>query len=321
MAFAHLAENVQCQKILETGADGVKLVTFERGGAALPGVLTDKGVLDLAAASVGKKMAITSVLQVVSDPAALALARELATGAKAELWQPLAGCKLLAPIPNPARNIFCVGRNYKLHIEEGARARGVPPTFPSVPEYFTKPPTGVIGPGAEIDLHSKETKQLDYEVELAMVIGRRCRDLSVAEAMNAVVGYTIVNDVSARDLQRAHGQWFKGKGLDTFCPIGPCIVTSDEFGDPSGRRISLRVNGEIRQDSSTADLLFNCATLVSALSAGLTLLPGDIIATGTPSGVALGMTPQAWLKDGDVVEAEVEGIGVLKNTVRDMSKR
>jgi len=299
----------------------VKLVTFEHKGAPRPGLLTDKGILDLAAASAGLKTPITSVLRILSDPALRAEAGKLAADAKAGPWLPRADCKLMAPIPDPARNIFCVGRNYKLHIEEGARARGVPATFPPVPEYFTKPATGVIGDGGEIDLHAKDTKQLDYEVELAMVIGKRCRDLTVAEAMDAVVGYTIVNDVSARDLQRAHGQWFKGKGLDTFCPIGPCIVTSDEFGDPSGHRLALRVNGEIRQDSNTSDLLFNCAILVSALSAGLTLLPGDIIATGTPSGVALGMTPQLWLKDGDVVEAEVEGIGILRNTVRDFSKR
>jgi 2-keto-4-pentenoate hydratase/2-oxohepta-3-ene-1,7-dioic acid hydratase in catechol pathway len=299
----------------------VKLVTFERGGAARPGLLADKGVLDLASAAAGRKTPIISVLQILSDPAARDLVGELAAGAKADLWQPLAECKLLAPIPDPARNIFCVGRNYNFHIEGAPGARGVAPTFPAVPEYFTKPATAVIGQGAEIRLDPKLTQQLDYEVELAMVIGKRCRDLSVAEAMSAVAGYTIVNDISARDLQRAHGQWFKGKGLDTFCPIGPCIVTSDEYGDPSGRRIALRVNGAIRQESSTADLLFNCAILVSALSAGLTLLPGDIIATGTPSGVALGMTPQLWLKDGDVVEAEVEGIGALKNVVRDVSKR
>jgi 2-keto-4-pentenoate hydratase/2-oxohepta-3-ene-1,7-dioic acid hydratase in catechol pathway len=299
----------------------VKLVTFERGGAPRPGLLADKGVLDLAAAAAARKASIISVLQMLTEPAARDLAGELAADANAALWQPMAECKLLAPIPDPGRNIFCVGRNYKLHIEEGARARGVAPTFPTVPEYFSKPTTSVIGQGAEIRLDPALTRQLDYEVELALVIGKRCRDLSVAEAMSAVVGYTIVNDISARDLQRAHGQWFKGKGLDTFCPIGPCIVTSDEYGEPSGRRIALRVNGEVRQDSSTADLLFNCATLVSALSAGLTLLPGDIIATGTPSGVALGMTPQLWLKDGDTIEAEVDGIGVLKNVVRDVSKR
>jgi 2-keto-4-pentenoate hydratase/2-oxohepta-3-ene-1,7-dioic acid hydratase in catechol pathway len=298
----------------------VKLVTFERAGAAQPGLLSEKGVLDLAAAAAAKNKSITSVLQILSEPGALKLAGELAAGANAELWRPLADVKLLAPIPNPARNIFCVGRNYKLHIEEGARARGVPPTFPPVPEYFSKATMSVIGHGADIRLDPSVTKQLDYEVELALVIGKRCRDLSVAEAMSAVAGYTIVNDISARDLQRAHGQWFKGKSLDTFCPIGPCIVTADEFGNPSGKSISLRVNGGTRQDSNTADLLFDCATIVSALSAGLTLLPGDIIATGTPSGVALGMTPQLWLKDGDVVEAEVAGIGVLKNKVFDISK-
>jgi 2-keto-4-pentenoate hydratase/2-oxohepta-3-ene-1,7-dioic acid hydratase in catechol pathway len=299
----------------------VKLVTFERAGAIRPGLLSEKGVLDLAAAAAAKNKSITSVLQIISETGMLKLAGELAAGANADLWRPLADVKLLTPIPNPQRNIFCVGRNYKLHIEEGARARGVPPTYPPVPEYFSKATTTVIGPGADIRLDPSLTKQLDYEVELAIVIGKRCRDLSLAEAMSAVAGYTIVNDISARDLQRAHGQWFKGKGLDTFCPIGPCIVTADEFGNPSGKSISLRVNGATRQDSNTADLLFDCATIVSALSAGLTLLPGDIIATGTPSGVALGMTPQAWLKDGDIVEAEVAGIGVLKNKVFDISKR
>jgi 2-keto-4-pentenoate hydratase/2-oxohepta-3-ene-1,7-dioic acid hydratase in catechol pathway len=131
-----------------------------------------------------------------------------------------------------------------------------------------------------------------------------------------VFGYTIVNDVSAREVQKAHGQWFKGKSFDTFCPIGPCIVTADEFGDPSGHQLVLKVNGAVRQDSNTSDMLFNCPQIVASLSAGLTLEPGDTIATGTPSGVALGMTPQAWLQDGDVVELEISGIGVLKNKVR-----
>jgi 2-keto-4-pentenoate hydratase/2-oxohepta-3-ene-1,7-dioic acid hydratase in catechol pathway len=133
--------------------------------------------------------------------------------------------------------------------------------------------------------------------------------------MSSVFGYTIVNDVSARDAQFAHGQWFKGKSFDTFCPMGPCIVTADEFGSPSGHQISLKVNGEIRQDSTTADLLFSVADCISSLAASTTLEPGDIISTGTPSGVALGMTPQRWLEVGDVVEAEIEGIGVLRNTV------
>jgi 2-keto-4-pentenoate hydratase/2-oxohepta-3-ene-1,7-dioic acid hydratase in catechol pathway len=211
--------------------------------------------------------------------------------------------------------VFCVGRNYKEHILEGARARGVEPTFPKVPEFFSKPQTCVIGPEAGIERHARNTQQLDYEVELAIVIGRRVRDVAAKDALAAVFGYTIVNDVTARDAQRAHGQWFKGKSYDTFCPMGPCIVTADQFGDPSGHRISLKVNGEIRQDSNTADLLFDVPNIVAWLSASLTLEPGDVIATGTPSGVALGMTPQKWLQVGDVIEAEIEGIGQLRNRV------
>ncbi len=141
------------------------------------------------------------------------------------------------------------------------------------------------------------------------------RDLTPDKAMPAVFGYTIINDVTARDAQAAHGQWFKGKSFDTFCPMGPCIVTADEFGNPSGHRISLKVNGQIRQDSNTSDMLFDVAAIVSFLCASLTLDPGDVIASGTPSGVALGMTPQLWLNVGDVVEAEIEGIGSLRNKI------
>jgi 2-keto-4-pentenoate hydratase/2-oxohepta-3-ene-1,7-dioic acid hydratase in catechol pathway len=224
--------------------------------------------------------------------------------------------RLLAPIPRPAKNVFCTGRNYKLHIEEGAREQGVEVKFPPVPEFFTKPPTAVIGTEAEIRFDTKLTKALDYEVEFAIVIGRECRDVKAGEALEMVFGYTVLNDVSARDLQRAHGQWFKGKALDTSCPIGPWIVTADEFGSPNDARLALRVNGETRQDSTTADLLFDCATIIESLSQGLTLEPGDIICTGTPSGVGYAMKPPALLKDGDIVEAEVVGIGVLRNTVR-----
>jgi 2-keto-4-pentenoate hydratase/2-oxohepta-3-ene-1,7-dioic acid hydratase in catechol pathway len=224
--------------------------------------------------------------------------------------------KLLAPIPKYNKNIFCVGRNYKLHILEGARARGVEPTYPPVPELFTKPPTAVIGNEDSILLDTQLTSQLDYEVELGMVIGKKSINLTPENALSAVFGYTIVNDVSARDAQRAHGQWFKGKGFDTYCPIGPCIVTADEFGNPSGHRLSLKVNGEIRQDSNTADMLFNCEQILVSLSAGLTLEPGDTIATGTPSGVALGMTPQQWLLDGHQLELTIDGIGTLTNVVK-----
>jgi len=222
---------------------------------------------------------------------------------------------LHAPIPRPTRNVFCVGRNYKLHIEEGARANGIPVKFPPVPEFFSKPPTAVIGPGAEVRLPSV-TRQLDYEVELAIVIGRNCRDVSAAQARGCILGYTIVNDITARDLQRAHGQWFKGKGLDTTCPMGPWIVTADAFDVDQPHRIWLDVNGERRQDSVTSDMLFDCAAIVASLSQGMTLEAGDVIATGTPSGVGLGLDPQVWLKDGDVVEAGIDGIGSIVNTVR-----
>jgi 2-keto-4-pentenoate hydratase/2-oxohepta-3-ene-1,7-dioic acid hydratase in catechol pathway len=201
----------------------------------------------------------------------------------------------------PAKNVFCVGQNYKKHIEEMSRARGVEVKFPKKPTFFSKPPTSIIGDGDDISFDRSVTQRVDYEVELAIVIGRQTKNVSVAEAMDSVFGYTIVNDVSARDLQEAHGQFFKGKALDTFCPIGPCIVTADEFGAPEqGRRLTTSVNGVIRQDSTTSDLLFTCAEIVSSLSQGMKLEEGDIIATGTPSGVAQGMTPPGWLNHGAV---------------------
>jgi 2-keto-4-pentenoate hydratase/2-oxohepta-3-ene-1,7-dioic acid hydratase in catechol pathway len=304
----------------------MRLVTFGNTAEPMLGIVEQDMLLNVAAAA-SHFDAISipgSMLELItSGPVGMSSLRGLLEQAETartnpSLWMPVSSTTLLAPIPRPAKNVFCVGRNYKLHIEEGARARGVPVVFPTVPEYFSKPPTAVIGPDAYIRLDSRLTQQLDYEVELALIIGRKCRDISVDQAMDAVFGYTVLNDISARDLQKSHNQWFKGKGLDTYCPFGPSVVTADEYGDPSGKRITLRVNGKTRQDSNTRDLLFNCATIVSVLSAGLTLEPGDIIATGTPSGVALGMTPQAWLVDGDVVEAEVEGIGILRNTVRNV---
>ncbi len=298
----------------------MRLVTFSNSGTPTLGVVELDRVLNVPEAALRFGASVPDTMQGVIEAGAavLTVLKNLSTSGSgdADLWLPLRAVRLLAPIPRPKKNVFCVGRNYKAHIEEGARARGVPLVFPTVPEFFSKPTTSVIGQGADIRLDTKLTEQLDYEVELALVIGKACRDISVSEAMDAVFGYTVLNDVTARDLQKRHHQWFKGKGLDTYCPIGPWIVTADDFGDPAGRRVTLRVNGEIRQDSSTSDLLFNVAKIVSVLSEGLTLEPGDIIATGTPAGVALGMTPQRWLVDGDVVEAEVEGVGILRNTVR-----
>lgn len=293
----------------------MRIATFSHNGREAVGIVQNDAVLDLGAAAKGAPASVRDLIK--GGESALRQVRDAVAGAKDKsLWRPLSECRLMAPIPRPTKNVFCVGRNYKAHIEEGARARGNPAVFPQVPEFFTKPPTSVIGHCGTIDIDEDLTQQLDYEVELAIVIGRKCRDVPAERALDVVFGYTVLNDVTARDLQRMHGIPFKGKSLDTSCPIGPWIVTADEFGDPAGHRICLRVNGETRQDSSTGDLLFDCAAIVASLSRGLTLEPGDIIATGTPSGVAMGMKPQAWLKNGDIVEAEVEGIGVLTNVVR-----
>ena len=296
----------------------MKFVTFKSGSEERLGILDDqKGVLDVVKAGkalLGRDLPGSMLSFIAAGESVLADARKLLDAR--EGWIALASVKLMAPIPHYKKNVFCVGRNYKLHIEEGARARGVPVSFPPVPEFFSKPPTTVIGNGDDIQWDSRCTQQLDYEIELGIVIGRKTRDISEANAPSAVFGYTIVNDVSAREVQKAHGQWFKGKSFDTFAPIGPCIVTADEFGNPAGHRLVLKVNGEVRQDSNTSDMLFDCQQIVASLSAGLTLEPGDTIATGTPSGVALGMAPQAWLKDGDTVELTITGIGTLTNKVR-----
>ena len=228
---------------------------------------------------------------------------ELATR---RLAYPLKRVRLLAPIPAPARNVFCLGRNYADHAaERGAAA-------PDHPVYFTKPGTAVVGPGDDV-VHHAITKELDYEVELAVVIGTGGRDIPRAEALRHVFGYTIINDVTARDLQKRHNQWFKGKSLDTFCPMGPMLVTADEIPDPQALAISLRVNGQTRQSSHTAKMIFPVAQCIEVLSQGMTLLPGDIIATGTPDGV--GAATGTFLRAGDRIEAEVEGIGILASKV------
>jgi 2-keto-4-pentenoate hydratase/2-oxohepta-3-ene-1,7-dioic acid hydratase in catechol pathway len=293
----------------------MKFVTFDAKGQERLGVVDAKrGILDLKQASSALPGDMIALIE--GGEAALSEAKKVVSAAQDKgTWLPLAGTKLYAPIPHPRKNIFCIGRNYKLHIEEGARARNLPVKFPPVPEIFSKPFTTVVGPEANVLRHAKNTDQLDYEVEMAIVIGKVTRDVAAAQALGHVFGYTVFNDVTARDKQAAHGQWFKGKSFDTFGPMGPCIVSKDEFGDPSGHRITLRVNGETRQDSNTSDLLFNVPAIIESVCASLTLHPGDVIATGTPSGVALGMTPQKFLKVGDVMEAEVEGIGILRNKI------
>jgi 2-keto-4-pentenoate hydratase/2-oxohepta-3-ene-1,7-dioic acid hydratase in catechol pathway len=220
-----------------------------------------------------------------------------------------------APIPRPAKNVFCVGRNFLTHIEEGARARGEAVKLPTVPVFFTKAPTSVIGPHDDVPWDRTATQQVDWEAELGAIVGVTGRSIARAAALDHVFGYTIVNDVSARDLQKSHFQFFKGKSLDGFCPLGPLVVTADEFGDPQNKQLVLRVNGIVKQDGNTRDMIFPLDALIASLSHGLTLESGDIIACGTPDGVGFARTPPEFLQDGDVMETEVEGIGMMRNRI------
>jgi 2-keto-4-pentenoate hydratase/2-oxohepta-3-ene-1,7-dioic acid hydratase in catechol pathway len=220
-----------------------------------------------------------------------------------------------APIPRPRKNIMCLGLNYKSHIAEGAKARGQELRVPDAPVIFTKAPTAISGPYDDIPAHIKVTSQMDWEAELAFIIGIGGTDIPRAEARKHVFGYTAINDVTARDLQFSHKQWFRGKSLDGFCPMGPCVVTADEFGDPQDKRVSLKVNGVVKQDASTSAMLFPVDIIVETLSLGMRLEPGDVISTGTPEGVGFGRTPPEFLHPGDLVQVVVEGIGTLRNQV------
>jgi 2-keto-4-pentenoate hydratase/2-oxohepta-3-ene-1,7-dioic acid hydratase in catechol pathway len=224
---------------------------------------------------------------------------------------------LLAPIVRPRRNIFCVGRNYHAHAKELATSvfKDNDKDTQSWPIVFTKVPECVVGPQDHVDLPAGVSEQIDYEAELAIIIGKGGKNISRDDAMSHVFGYTIVNDVTARDVQIRHQQWDLGKSFDTFCPMGPWIVTADEL-DGENTRVQCWVNGELRQDGSTPDLIFDLPTLIETCSRGITLYPGDIIATGTPAGVGMGLTPPQYLKAGDVVRIEIDGIGVLENTFK-----
>lgn len=232
----------------------------------------------------------------------------------------LAAVALDAPIPRPARNVFCVGKNYRAHAHEFTKsgfdssASGAADAVPAVPVIFTKAPDTVIGPSDDVRYPEGVSTQVDYEAELGVVLGAAGRGISRADAHRHVFGYTIVDDVTARDLQARHKQWFLGKSLDTFCPMGPWIVTADEL-DASDLEIRCWVNGELRQHASTRELVFDIPTLIATISAGLTLLPGDVIATGTPAGVGIGFDPPRFLARGDRVRIEIAGIGVLEHRI------
>jgi 2-keto-4-pentenoate hydratase/2-oxohepta-3-ene-1,7-dioic acid hydratase in catechol pathway len=231
--------------------------------------------------------------------------------------RPLAGIRLKAPLGRLDRNLFLVGKNYHEHAKEfsGSGFDSSAQVVPSAPNVFTKPASAIVGPHDEIDSHPDVTQQMDYEAELAVVIGKGGRGIRREDAYDHVWGYTVVNDVTARDLQKQHGQWFLGKSLDTFCPMGPWIVTADAI-DPANTRVQCWVNEELRQDANTADLIFDIPTLIATISAGIALNPGDVIVTGTPVGVGIGFKPPKFLRAGDVVRIVIDGIGTIENRVR-----
>ena len=228
----------------------------------------------------------------------------------------LANVTLLAPIPRPRKNIFGIGLNYTDHVTESARALDTDDSLPRQPVIFSKPPTCVIGPGEPIQHNGAITRQLDWEVELAVILGRTARRVTRDAALDHVFGYSVMIDVSARDNRRA-GQWIFSKGMDSYAPFGPCIVTADAIPDPQSLDLWLTVNGAEKQRDNSAKMLFKVDELISDISQGITLEPGDIIATGTPAGVGAGRDPQEWLWPGDTVVAGIDGIGTLRHPVID----
>ena len=294
----------------------MRLVTFTREGRVqqeVGALAADGSVLDLGAAEPMLK-GQTMVDLAGAEPAMLdRLRAALARAPKVD------GAKLCAPIPRPPKNVFCVGKNYHEHAKEfhqsGFDASAGKDAIPDVPIIFTKWPNSVTGPGDAIPSANDPTNSVDYEGELTVVIGSVARNVKKADAFSHVYGYTIVNDATARTLQHRHKQWFLGKSLDGFCPMGPCIVTADEVPDVTKLQLQTRVNGELRQDAPVSDLIFDIPTLIEEISALMTLEPGDLIATGTCAGVGIGFNPPKYLKAGDVVAVTIEPIGTLTNPV------
>lgn len=288
----------------------MRLITFKRDGAVAAGYIDG----DDAVVCAEGPAAETAVLGVVERGAAgVAAWRSLGGSAPRAA---LADVALMAPIPAPRRDLFCVGKNYRAHAAEfhgsGFDSSGKE-AVPSAPVIFTKATTSVVGPLDEVRASLDPTASVDYEGELGVVIGPRAFGVPAEHAMGHVFGYVVVNDVTSRELQKRHNQWVIGKGLDTFCPMGPWLVTADEAGDPTAMTLETRVNGEVRQRASVADLIFDIPTLIATLSRTMTLLAGDIIATGTPEGVGIGSKPPRYLGPGDRVAVSITGLGILEN--------
>ncbi|ALP53511.1 hypothetical protein Tel_10355 [Candidatus Tenderia electrophaga] len=288
------------------------LITFKQNNHSRIGVLDTvrNEVVDLTAIGLpGDMLALINAGEVGLDKAREAIV-------SGEVRLALNEVKILAPIPRPLRNILCVGKNYRDHVSEVQSA--LPSSGDGVPELpiiFTKATTTVIGPGDTIPASQDPTDSADYEGELAVVIGKGGRGISRHQAMEHIFGYTIINDVTSRRMQKGHQQWFLGKSLDGFCPMGPGLVTRDEIPDVTQLQVKTSVNGEIRQDGSVAQMIFDIPILIETLSQTMTLEPGDIIATGTPAGVGMGFEPPRFLKTGDWVAVTIDPIGTLENPV------
>jgi 2-keto-4-pentenoate hydratase/2-oxohepta-3-ene-1,7-dioic acid hydratase in catechol pathway len=286
----------------------LRIATFQLDGQRQVGVVSEDGqtVTPLKLEPGQARTGVQAVIELGGDLGQLA----------GHLGQPvpMRDVKLEAPLPIPRRNIFCVGRNYHAHAKELSASvfkdnTANPESWPII---FTKVPECVVGPTDDVVLPTGVSEQIDYESELAIVIGTGGRNIARADALKHVFGYTIINDVTARDVQMRHQQWDLGKSFDTFCPMGPWIVTADEL-DGTNTRVRGWVNGELRQDAQTTDLIFDIPTLIETCSRGITLYPGDVIATGTAAGVGMGMKPPRYLRAGDVVRIEIDGLGVIEN--------
>jgi 2-keto-4-pentenoate hydratase/2-oxohepta-3-ene-1,7-dioic acid hydratase in catechol pathway len=295
----------------------MKLATFSPlpSGNPRPGlVVGDKSIVDIPAALGAGEDTNTMLGLIRAGAPMLQRLRDLAAKPPANAIA-LANVKLHAPIPRPAKNVFCVGWNYLEHFEEGAKKLQEKRELPVHPVFFSKAPTAVIGPFDNVPFAAKVSTSYDWEVELGVIIGTSGKDIGEGDAMRHIWGYTVVNDVSVRDVQRYHGgQWHKGKSFDGTCPMGPWIVTADSL-EPNNLRVACRVNGTTKQDSNTKFLYFKLPRLISELSAGMTLEAGDVISTGTPEGVGFARTPPEFMKAGDLMETEIEGIGTMRNTI------
>ncbi|WP_369825578.1 fumarylacetoacetate hydrolase family protein [Achromobacter sp. MFA1 R4] len=285
----------------------VRIASYVFNGEPGVGLVSGDGlsVTPLALDDAGRQIGVQAVIDLLAAGGRLA---------EAGAPLPLADVVLRAPLPRPRRNLWCVGRNYHAHAKELSESvfkdnDADPQSWPIV---FTKVPECVVGPRAQVLLPTGVSEQIDYEAELGVVIGKAGKNISRGAALDYVFGYTVINDVTARDVQMRHQQWDMGKSFDTFCPMGPWIVTADEF-DGTRTRVRCWVNGELRQDGLTENMIFDIPTLIETISRGITLYPGDVIATGTPAGVGMGMKPARYLAAGDVVRVEIDGLGAIEN--------